>query len=92
MEKPFERRALTKFAIETMDCRTVERPIKTFLGSTDRKSYTVETILVWRDERMSTLTEIPPWMEDVSRVISTAEEMAKNKFAAELYRKGKLNI
>lgn len=92
MKKTFEREALTKYAMETMDCRTIERPIHTIFGSTDRKSYTVETILKWRDEQMRTLTEISPWFENVPESISKIEEKAKYKFASELYEKGKLNV
>lgn len=92
IKKPFEHSALTKHAVETMSCSSQEMPRKTFLGSTDRKAYTVKTVLQWRDQTMTTVTEIDPWVKNADEIIKEVEETSKHKFANELYKKGLLNV
>ena len=90
--KPFERQALTRFAIETMSCISRELPRTYFLSSSDRKGYTIETSLSWRDKNMTFHTLIDPWVEDKESLVKRIEEDAKHQFADSLYDDGSLNV
>lgn len=91
-KKDFVRQALIKHAIENMVCDTDEIPRTTFLGSTDRKGYTVKTRIQWYDQEIFVYTEIDPWNKFQSETITKIEEKAKHEFANKLYEKGLFNV
>lgn len=73
--------------ISEIKCYSEEKERHTFLGSTDRKAYTVETTCQWMNEQISGLTEIQPFMSGVESTISRIEEELKYTLANKVYEK-----
>lgn len=82
-----KRRVMTDSILQEMDVRIEERPHKTMFGSTDRKTYTVEVVMVYLDEKTSFFCEVSPWLSDQSGYIDSIKEKAMHKFAEEIYSK-----
>lgn len=90
MNKSLERRFMVDGIIGMIEVFSSEKPTTTFLGSTDKKGYIVETTLRFLDEQVKVFTHIEPWEVDVKSIIERIEEEAKYKFASVLYSSGKL--
>lgn len=74
---------------DEVTCFSEERPISTFLGSTDRKGYTIRTRCVWLDESVECYTDFQPFndSEEVRKQIEEIEKEGKYKFAKQIYEK-----
>ena len=70
-------------------CTSNEVPQYTFLGSTDRKSYTVRATCQWKAETIEAAAEIEPWLNEKQQaaVVERLQESAKYQFAKSLYDK-----
>jgi len=65
-----------------------EKPISTFLGSTDRKGYTLKFTAVYMDKMYQCMTVIEPYFTEkqTEQVIERTKEEAKHKLAEEIYK------
>ena len=81
---------IRKGVIDQIETRVVERPRHTFLGSTDRKAYTIEINCQWMDEHSSLFVEITPWGKDQKEIVEELTEKAKHDFASEIIKQGKI--
>ena len=83
-----KRRYVTAGIINEISCYTREAPTKTFLGSTDKKGYEVETVCKYLDHHQIFFTRIEPWdAPSAKKIIEHTEESSKFKFADILYLK-----
>lgn len=64
-----------------------EKERYTFLGSTDRKGYTVEIRCFWLEEDYNFFLDIQPFdsSEMINQMLKKAEEDCKHKFADIIY-------
>ena len=71
-----------------INVRITERPQHTFLGSTDRKAYTLEFEATYLDRSYSAFTTIEPYFskEETDRIIEKTTEEARNKIADQIYK------
>ena len=69
--------------IKNIECSVKEKPTSTFLGSTDKKGYTIEIHMMYLGESSKAYTHIEPWYskEIVDSMIERAKEEATFKFA-----------
>ena len=82
------RRYITAGIINQIDCHTREATTKTFLGSTDKKGYEVETVCQYYDYHQIFYTRIEPWdVPNGKKIIESVEENSKHKFADVIYLK-----
>ena len=63
----------------------------TFLGSTDRKGYTIKTTTEWLDERFVGLTQVEAWENPTKEDIEKLKEESRQVFALKIYNKYYLN-
>jgi len=83
-----KRRFITAGIRNETVCNTTEVPIKTFLGTTDKKGYKAKTVCSYLDEYQISITYIEPWdLPHAEKIIKQVEENSKSKFADALYLK-----
>lgn len=68
-------------------CFVTEQERHTFLGSTDRKGYTIRTDCRWLEEQVYTYTDIHPFDEKVPELLKRIEEDSKWQLAKKVYEK-----
>ena len=83
-----KRRHIKAGIINQTFCYTREAPTRTFLGSTDKKGYEVETVCQYLDQHQIFFTRIEPWdASSAKEIIEHTEESSKFKFADTIYLK-----
>jgi len=92
-KKEFHRKALTNHAKSLMTVTAKEDYKTYFLGSSDRKTYTVELTAHFLDkEPMYSRFEIQPWIDQQTAIelVEEGKEELKNRYANSLYQDGEL--
>lgn len=66
----------------------IEKPRHTFLGSTDRKGYTLECTATYLDRQYSTFVNIEPFFDEkeTAKLLDMAVEESRQKIAGEVYK------
>ena len=85
--KENERRYMIDGIIKDIISYTEEEPKHTFLGSTDRKGYTLKTTLRYMNEYISFYTNVEPYVDMTEEIVKRIEDKAKHRFAVGIYKK-----
>ena len=82
-----QRKYLVDGIVSDIEMSVKEKERETFLGSTDRKAYTVQFRARWLDEELESYVEIQPWQEEVPDLLKRIQDESKYKFAINIYEK-----
>ena len=79
---------IEKGILNDIDVVIQEKPTHTFLGSTDRKGYTLQFTATYMNKMYQCQTVIEPYLTEkqTEQVIERITEEAKHKLAEEIYK------
>jgi hypothetical protein len=92
-KKEFNRKALTNHAKSMIEVTAKEDYKTYFLGSSDRKTYTVELTAYFLDKKpMYSRLDIAPWIDQqtANELVEEAKQELRNRYANSLYQDGEL--
>jgi len=87
--KEMERSYITKGIISDLQTSVTEKEHHTFLGSTDRKAYTLRICCLWLDEKFEAYVDVQPFeqREVVQERIEKLKNMVRHDAADSIYKK-----